>query len=106
MSIYLVLRWSLRLGSLGLISQIQRHLKGKKTKNEKDMSASSSAAVRVAVTQAEPVWFDLPGAVTKTCALIQEAAANKAQLVAFPEVWIPGYPCWIWYAPLLLFPSA
>lgn len=63
------------------------------------MSASS---VRVAVTQAEPVWFDLPGAVTKTCALIKEAAENKAQLVAFPEVWIPGYPCWIWYSPPVL----
>lgn len=61
------------------------------------MSASSSPTVRVAVTQAEPMWFDLPGAVTKTCALISEAADNKAQLVAFPEVWIPGYPNWIWY---------
>lgn len=62
------------------------------------MAASSDSVVRVAVTQAEPVWFDLAGAVTKTCSLIKEAAQNKAQLVAFPEVWIPGYPCWIWYA--------
>lgn len=61
------------------------------------MSVSSGLTVRVAVTQAEPVWFDLPGAVAKTCALIKEAADNKAQLVAFPEVWIPGYPNWIWY---------
>lgn len=59
-----------------------------------------SSTVRVAVTQAEPVWFDLAGAVAKTCDLIREAAANKAQLVAFPEVWIPGYPCWIWSRPL------
>ncbi|KAJ4388958.1 hypothetical protein N0V93_006420 [Gnomoniopsis smithogilvyi] len=61
------------------------------------MSASS---VRVAVTQAEPMWFDLAGAVEKTCVLIKEAADNKAQLVAFPEVWIPGYPCWIWSRPI------
>lgn len=67
-------------------------------------SASSSAytmasrSVRVAVTQAEPAWVDLPAAVSKTCDLINEAALNGAQLVAFPEVWIPGYPCWIWYA--------
>lgn len=52
--------------------------------------------VRVAATQAEPVWFDLQGAVDKTCKLIEEAASNKADLVGFPEVWIPGYPCWIW----------
>lgn len=56
----------------------------------------SGRIVRVAVTQAEPAWADLPAAVTKTCKLIEEAASNGAQLIAFPEVWIPGYPCWIW----------
>lgn len=61
---------------------------------------SLSSTVRVAVTQAEPVWLDLAGAVAKTCKLIQEAAENKAQLIAFPEVWIPGYPAWIWSRPL------
>ncbi|KPM34468.1 Arylacetonitrilase [Neonectria ditissima] len=55
-----------------------------------------SSTVRVAVTQAEPVWVDLSGAVAKTCKLIDEAASNGAQIIAFPEVWIPGYPCWIW----------
>lgn len=57
----------------------------------------SSSKVHVAVTQAEPVWLDLQGAVEKTCKLIREAAANKAQLIAFPECFIPGYPAWIWY---------
>jgi predicted amidohydrolase len=56
----------------------------------------SGPTVRVAVTQAEPVWFDLQGTVDKTCKLIAETASKNAQLVAFPEVWIPGYPCWIW----------
>jgi predicted amidohydrolase len=53
--------------------------------------------VRVAVTQAEPIWLDLDGTVEKTCKIIAEAAANKAQLVTFPECWVPGYPAWIWY---------
>lgn len=57
----------------------------------------ASQGVRVAVTQAEPAWLDLPGAVAKTCDLIAEAASNGAQLIAFPEAWIPGYPGWIWY---------
>lgn len=57
-----------------------------------------TGTIRVAVTQAEPGWFDLAGAVKKTCDLITEAAANGAELVVFPECWIPGYPCWIWYA--------
>lgn len=60
----------------------------------------SFSTVRVAVTQAEPVWLDLAGAVAKTCALIREAASHGAQLVAFPEVWIPGYPCWVWSRPV------
>ncbi|KAJ8062319.1 hypothetical protein OCU04_008866 [Sclerotinia nivalis] len=52
--------------------------------------------VRVAVTQFEPVWLDLQKTVDKTCVLIKEASANGAQLVSFPECWIPGYPSWIW----------
>ncbi|KZL78160.1 carbon-nitrogen hydrolase [Colletotrichum tofieldiae] len=56
----------------------------------------STRSVKVAVTQAEPAWIDLPAAVEKTCLLIKEAASNDAQLVAFPECWIPGYPLWIW----------
>ena len=55
-----------------------------------------SKVVKVAVTQHEPVWFDLQATVDKTCRLIEEAASNGAQLIAFPEVWITGYPAWIW----------
>ncbi|EGU84200.1 hypothetical protein FOXB_05288 [Fusarium oxysporum f. sp. conglutinans Fo5176] len=51
--------------------------------------------LRVAITQAEPEWFDLAGTVKKTIDLINEAAKGGARLVAFPEVWITGYPGWI-----------
>ncbi|KAJ4369880.1 hypothetical protein N0V83_005644 [Neocucurbitaria cava] len=60
----------------------------------------SNSIVKVAVTQHEPVWFDLEATVDKTCRLIEEAASNGAKLVAFPEVWITGYPAWIWARPL------
>ncbi|KAL0941686.1 aliphatic nitrilase [Colletotrichum truncatum] len=56
----------------------------------------SASIVKVACTQAEPAWLDLAASVAKTCKLITEAASNGAQLIAFPECWIPGYPCWIW----------
>lgn len=59
---------------------------------------STAKQVRVAVTQAEPVWLDLDATVDKTCSLIAEAASNGAQLIAFPECWVPGYPAWIWCA--------
>ena len=64
------------------------------------MNSSAPRTTRVAVTQAEPEWLDLENSVTKTCTLIEEAAANGAKLVAFPEVWIPGYPAWVWQAAI------
>lgn len=51
---------------------------------------------KVAVVQAAPAWLDLDATVDKTVALIQEAAAGGAKLVAFPETWVPGYPWHIW----------
>lgn len=51
---------------------------------------------KVAVSQAEPCWFDLAAGVCKTIKLIEEASANGASLIAFSEVWLPGYPNFVW----------
>ncbi|OAA58183.1 Nitrilase/cyanide hydratase and apolipoprotein N-acyltransferase [Cordyceps fumosorosea ARSEF 2679] len=61
-------------------------------------TSSPSSKITIAVTQAEPVWLDLEATVDKTCKLIAEAAKNGAKIITFPEVWIPGYPAWIWYS--------
>src|ERR1700716_2540811 len=51
---------------------------------------------RVAVVQAAPVFLDLDATVDKTVSLIEQAAAQGAKLIAFPETFIPGYPWQIW----------
>jgi nitrilase len=62
-----------------------------------DVTPIPPQRIRVAVSQHEPEWLDLQKSVEKTCMLIAEAAQEGAELITFPELFIPGYPCWIWY---------
>lgn len=50
--------------------------------------------VRVCVAQISPAFMDRPQCVGRACKAIAEAAANQADLVVFPEVWLAGYPYW------------
>ncbi|PSN61604.1 carbon-nitrogen hydrolase [Corynespora cassiicola Philippines] len=63
-------------------------------------SEHPKSSVRVAAVQAECCYFDLEASVQKTCKLIEEAAVKGCDLIAFPEVWIPNYPGWIWQRPI------
>lgn len=47
---------------------------------------------RIAVVQAAPVMFDKEASTKKTVEYIQKAAKEKAELIVFPELFIPGYP--------------
>lgn len=47
---------------------------------------------RIAVVQAAPIMFDSRGCVDKALNYIDECAENGAQLIVFPELFIPGYP--------------
>jgi nitrilase len=52
--------------------------------------------VRVACVQAEPVIFDRDATIEKLGALAAEAAGEGAQLLVFPETFIPAYPSSVW----------
>ncbi|MEM9796225.1 MAG: carbon-nitrogen hydrolase family protein [Pseudomonadota bacterium] len=55
--------------------------------------------VKIAAVQASPVWLDAKGTLDKTIALIDEAGRKDVKLIAFGEVWLPGYPFSIWLLP-------
>jgi len=50
--------------------------------------------VKVAVAQISPVYLDKQKTIEKACGYIKEAGSNGAELVVFPEAFIPGYPAY------------
>src|SRR5262245_40440383 len=50
--------------------------------------------VRVCIAQVSPVYMERERSAQRAAGAIREAAANGADLVIFPETWLPGYPYW------------
>lgn len=53
--------------------------------------------LRIAAVQAAPVWLDRDATVDKACELIARAGREGADVVGFPENFIPGHPVWFYY---------
>ncbi|MDE2756218.1 MAG: carbon-nitrogen hydrolase family protein, partial [Acidobacteriota bacterium] len=51
-------------------------------------------AYKVAAAHVAPVFLDRDATVDKACTLIREAARNGAQLIVFPETYVPAFPLW------------
>lgn len=51
---------------------------------------------KLAVVQQPPSVLDRRGTLQRAVQYIEQTASEGAQLVIFPEAFIPGYPAWIW----------
>ncbi|HOD09485.1 MAG TPA: nitrilase-related carbon-nitrogen hydrolase, partial [Flavobacterium sp.] len=51
---------------------------------------------KAATVQTSPVFLNVEKTIEKAISFIKEASQNGAQLIAFPEVFIAGYPYWNW----------
>lgn len=51
-------------------------------------------AFKAALAHVAPVFLDKDRTVEKGCSLIREAAHNGAQIIVFPETYIPAFPVW------------
>jgi nitrilase len=56
----------------------------------------SLPSFKAAAVQAAPEFLNTAATLAKTCDLIATAARQGAKLIAFPEVFVPGYPYWNW----------
>ncbi|WP_020683469.1 carbon-nitrogen hydrolase family protein [Marinobacterium rhizophilum] len=53
-------------------------------------------SIKAAIIQKPPVLLDLKATLERALESIEEAAVQGAELVLFPEAYLPGYPTWIW----------
>lgn len=51
---------------------------------------------RVAIVQKAPAFLNRAECLRIAVSAVAEAAAGGAQLIVFPEAFVPGYPAWIW----------
>lgn len=58
------------------------------------MSNLKAGKLRVAAVQAAPVFLDTPATISKLDRLVEEAASEGAEIVAFGEAFVSGFPIW------------
>jgi nitrilase len=51
---------------------------------------------RIAIVQRPPTFLNRAETTSTAVTSVREAASAGAQLIVFPEAFIPGYPAWIW----------
>ncbi len=59
------------------------------------MVGKGGDVMRIAAAQAHPKWLDAGTTTKKVLGLVEEAAAERVELLAFPETFLSGYPFWL-----------
>src|SRR5471030_809044 len=59
------------------------------------MPATQHPRFKAAACHAAAIFLDSDKTLDKTCDLIAEAARSGAELVVFPESFVPGFPIWV-----------
>ncbi len=54
---------------------------------------------RVAIARFAPVYLDKAASLARAIQIVQDAKKRGAELVAFGETWLPGYPAWLDVCP-------
>jgi nitrilase len=66
---------------------------------------TSTRSIKLAAVQAQPVFLNKTATTEKVCELIREAGRQGADVVGFPETFIPGYPGWLELLPMSTEPA-
>ncbi len=63
------------------------------------MAKDEFPTIRIAAAQVAPVFLDRERTVEKACEFILEAGRGGADIVGFPEGFIPAHPIWYYHLP-------
>ena len=70
-----------------------------KQQNNPKRGRSEPRTFRVAIAQFAPVYLDKAASLARALQIVQDAKKRGAELVAFGETWLPGYPAWLDVCP-------